>query len=113
MKTVMVMMMMMMANITTAISEPDVEAALSRAILLLDFRQAYDTVDRDFLFLVLRRFSFSSEFVEMIRLLHEGTTAPFFSEWASIRSSGGAMPSSPALFLQVTEILALAITQAK
>lgn len=50
---------------------------MSRAVLLLDFKKAYDTVARDFLFLVLRSFGFSLEFVRLIQKLHEGTTARF------------------------------------
>ena len=69
--------MMMLAPLATAKAEPDLTAARSRAILLLDFRKAYDTVSREFLFLTLRRFGFPWEFTEMIRTHHAETTAPF------------------------------------
>ena len=41
--------MMMMAVLDTARHEPAVDMMQSKAILLLDFRKAYDTVARDFL----------------------------------------------------------------
>jgi len=71
MKTV----MMMLSVLATAEPKPELAAALSQVILLLDFKKAYDTVAREFLFLTLRKFGFSKEFVEMIRRLHNGTTA--------------------------------------
>lgn len=40
--------MMMMAHLATARELEEVSAAQSRCILLLDFRKAYDTVDREF-----------------------------------------------------------------
>ena len=71
-KTVMMMMML-----HTATAQPAVPDKNSAAIQLLDFRKAYDTVDRDFLFLALTRFGFSPAFVAIIMDLHVGTTAQF------------------------------------
>jgi hypothetical protein len=45
--------MMMLAMLATASGDPNLAAALSQVILLLDFRKAYDTVAREFLFLAL------------------------------------------------------------
>ena len=42
--------MMMLAQLVTAKAESELTASGSRAILLLDFRKAYDTVLREFLF---------------------------------------------------------------
>ena len=72
-KTVM-MMMGMLHTSTAQLAAPDKNSA---AILLLDFRKAHDTVDRDFLFLALTRFGFSPAFVAMIRDLHVRTTVQF------------------------------------
>ena len=69
--------MMMMAHLLSAAHEPDREPTDSRAILLLDFRKAYDTVSRDFLFEVMRYFGFTDFFITMIRNLHHSTTARF------------------------------------
>ena len=73
MKTV----MMMLAAVSTARAEPDLEAHRSRVILLLDFRKAYDTVASDFLFYVLEEYGFASPIIHMMRKLHESTTAKF------------------------------------
>ena len=73
MKTV----MMMLAAVSTARTEPDLEAQRSRVILLLDFRKAYDTVASDFLFYVLEEYGFASPIIHMMRKLHESTTAKF------------------------------------
>jgi hypothetical protein len=43
----------MLAMLATASGDPNLAAALSQVILLLDFRKAYDTVAREFLFLAL------------------------------------------------------------
>ncbi|CAI5719351.1 unnamed protein product [Peronospora destructor] len=109
--------MMMLALLATAKDELELAAARSRAILLLDFRKAYDTVAREFLFLVLVRFGFSQEFTEMIRKLHNGTTARFvvngeLSEPQEVVSGiRQGCPLAPLLFLVAAEVLALAIQQ--
>ncbi|KAE9299141.1 hypothetical protein PF008_g23329 [Phytophthora fragariae] len=77
--------MMMLAVLATAAAKPEVAAAFSELILLLDFREAYDTVARDFLFLTLIKFGFSPEFVAMIQRIHVGTTARFQSQWRTLR----------------------------
>ena len=91
------------------------DAAGSRAILLLDFRIAYDTVSREFLFLALERFGFSHAFTKMIRNIHEETTAQFVvngehSQPQEVVSGiRQRCPLAPFLFLVVAEILAFAI----
>ena len=67
---------MMMAHLLTATHEPDREPTDNRAILLLGFRKAYDTVPRDFLFEVMRSFGLHS-FTTVIRNLHHDTNARF------------------------------------
>ena len=59
-------MVMMMAHLSFATQESDRQPEASRAILLLDFRKAYDTVSRDFLFEVMRFFGFAETFITMI-----------------------------------------------
>ena len=62
--------MMMMAHLLSATHEPNREPTDSRAIRLLDFCKAYDTVSRDFLFEVMRYvFRFVDVFITMIRNL--------------------------------------------
>jgi hypothetical protein len=113
MKTV----MMMLAILATANDEPELAAQLSRVILLLDFRKAYDTVSREFLFLALRKFGFSEEFVNMLRRLHDGTTAQFLvngelsDPQEVISGIRQGCPLAPLLFILAAEVLALAIRQ--
>jgi hypothetical protein len=98
-------------------AQPDLAAALSQVILLLDFKTAYDTVAREFLFLGLRKFGLSLEFIAMIRKLHYGKTACFLvngelfdpQEVRSDIRQGCLL--APLLFLLAAEILALAIQQ--
>ncbi|KAE8915450.1 hypothetical protein PF003_g614 [Phytophthora fragariae] len=107
--------MMMLAILATAKGEPELAAELSRVVLLLDFRKAYDTVAREFLFLALIKFGFSQEFVDMIRRLHAGTTATFLvngelSDPQEVLSGiRQGCPLAPLLFILAAEILALAI----
>nr|P0CV25.1 RecName: Full=Secreted RxLR effector protein 78; Flags: Precursor [Plasmopara viticola] len=111
MKTV----MMMLAILATAKAEPQLAAASSRVILLLDFKKAYDSVAREFLFLVLLRFEFSPMFVRMLRKLHDGTTARFLvngelsepQEVVSGIRQGCSL--APLLFILAAEVLALSI----
>lgn len=115
MKTV----MMMLAVLASAESQPEVSAALSRVIILLEFKKTYDTVARDFLFIALRRFGFSEEFVKMIQKLHKGTTARFLvngklSEPQDVISGiQQGCHLVPLLFLLAAEVLVIAMRQGK
>ena len=64
------LVMMMLSQLATATKDDTLTAMNSRAILLLDFRKAYDTVDREFLYEALMTFSFSERYVQLIRRLH-------------------------------------------
>jgi hypothetical protein len=111
--------MMMLAILTKASGDPELAADLSRVILLLDFRKAYDTVSREFLFLALLKFGFSEEFVNMLRRLHDGTTARFLvngelsDPQEVISGIRQGCPLAPLLFILAAEVLALAIRQDK
>ena len=94
-----------------------ITAAQSRVILLLDFRKAYDTVARDFLFQVLESFGFTTLFINMMRKLHESTTAKFLVDdslsqpleiTTGIRQG---FPLAPLLFILAAEVLSMEITQ--
>ena len=94
-----------------------ITAAQSRIILLLDFRKAYDTVARDFLFQVLESFGFTTLFINMMRKLHEPTTATFLVNGSLSRpleiTTGiwQDCPLAPLLFILAAEVLSLTITQ--
>jgi exonuclease III len=108
---------MMLAALATAKEEPALDAERSRIILLLDFRKAYDTVAREFLFLALSKFGFSHSFVELLRKLHAGTTARFLvngelsDPQEVISGIRQGCPLAPLLFILAAEILAIAIHQ--
>ena len=57
------LVMVMTSQLASAEEMTDLSDDLSRSILLLDFRKAYDTVDRDFLYAALRRFQFDEVFI--------------------------------------------------
>uniref|UniRef100_A0AAV1T2A2 Reverse transcriptase domain-containing protein n=1 Tax=Peronospora matthiolae TaxID=2874970 RepID=A0AAV1T2A2_9STRA len=108
---------MMLAQLATATSGTTTSADDSRVILLLDFRKAYDTVDREFLYEDLRQFGFAERYVQLITRLHTGTTAAFLvngeqsgpiSVVSGIRQG---CPLAPLLFLVVVEILNVAVQQ--
>ena len=71
------LVMMMLSQLATATKDDTLTSMNSRVILLLDFRKAYDTVDREFLYEALMTFAFSMRYVQLIRRLHTGTTATF------------------------------------
>ena len=106
---------MMLAHLQSEREESDLSADASRAIVLLDFRKAYDTVDRDFMIEALRQFKFDEILLALIQRLHTTTTAHFsvngeLSSIRPVRSSirqGG--PLAPLFFLVVVEVLAVAI----
>ena len=109
------MVMMMTVQLASAEERTDISVDFSWAILLLDFRKAYDTVDRDFLHAALRSIQFDEGFITLVTRMHSGTTARFLvngelSEPVPVRSGiRQGCPLEPLLFLLVVELLGLAI----
>ncbi|KAF1317704.1 Rxlr effector protein, partial [Globisporangium splendens] len=86
-------------------------------IAMLDFMKAYDTLDRDFLYLVLSKFGFGRQFVDLVRRMHSDTTAQYLvngevsTEWEVKSGIRQGCPLAPLLFIIAAEILALAVQQ--
>ena len=108
---------MMMAHRLSAIHEPDRELTDSQAVLLIDFRKAYDTVSRDFRFEVMRYFAFADSFITMSRKLHHNITTRFVvngmlsNPIPVLTGIRQGCPLAPLLFLLVAVILAIALLQ--
>ena len=81
----------------------------SPSITLIDFRKAYDTVDRDFLQVMLEKYKFSASFRRLIESLHRDTVARFkvneqYSNELPVRTGiRQGCPLAPLLFLLVIE----------
>ena len=87
------------------------------AMLFLDFRKAYDTVERNFLFKTLEYFGFKNNFIQWIKTLYSNNnTFVINNGWISKpfkpqRGIRQGCPISSLLFIMVAEILAIKIRQ--
>ena len=107
----------MLAAVSIARAEPELTAAKSRVILLLDFKKAYDTVAWEFVFHVLTSYGCARPFIHMMRKLHASTNAIFLvnvsvSELLVITTGiRQVFPLAPLLFILAAEVLSLTINQ--
>ncbi|GMF38592.1 unnamed protein product [Phytophthora fragariaefolia] len=73
--------------------------------LLLDFRKAYDSLDREYMLEVLRRKGYPEKFIRAVDAMHDGTTVRFLANGYTSRSiavtSGirQGCPLAPLLFI--------------
>lgn len=87
------------------------------AALCIDFRKAYDTLDRHFLQMVLRACGFSEQIIRVIQLLHDGTTAQFLvngmlsQQWPINSGICQGCPLAPLLFNLAIDTLSQAINR--
>ena len=101
----------MLAALKTQKTEDNQATDDTPMIVLLDFRKAYDTVDRSFLQQALLKFGFSARFTELIHRLHQATTARFIvnneqSQAFHVRTGiRQGCPLAPLLFLLAIEVL--------
>ena len=85
------------------------------AILFLDFRKAYDTVDRTFLFSVMEKFKFNAPFISWIKTFYNNSFSYITNNgWRSNpvmlqRGLRQGCPISSLMFTLVAEIMALNI----
>jgi ribonuclease HI len=102
---------LMMAMLQKASNNPDIPLSESPLIVLLDFRKAYDTIDRHFLQLALLQFGFSARFTDLVMRLHYNTQAKFtvngeLSEPIPVDTGiRQGCPLAPLLFLICIEVL--------
>ncbi|KAE8877884.1 hypothetical protein PF003_g37948 [Phytophthora fragariae] len=97
---------------TAAQAAAAADPAMAKALaLLLDFCKAYDSVDREFMYAVLRWIGRPEQYVQALRALHDGTQVRFLangfrSRWVKV-SCGirQGYPLAPLLFLLVLEAL--------
>ena len=88
---------------------------LNGILMALDFKNAFNTVEHDFLYSALKKFNFGENFIDWIRLLHNHSELTvinngFTSEWFQpSRGLQQGCPASAPLFALVVEMLALRI----
>ena len=89
------------------------------AILFLDFKKAFDTVEWEFMYNVLRKFGFKTDFINWVNILYKnisssvinnGWQSNFFNISRGIRQG---CPLSALLFIIIAEILATTIRKCK
>ena len=84
-------------------------------LMALDFKNAFNTVEHEFLYGVLREFNFGENFIGWVQLLHKSTELTvvnngFTSRWfKTSRGLQQGCPASAPLFALVVEILAIKI----
>ncbi|GMF60821.1 unnamed protein product [Phytophthora fragariaefolia] len=97
-----------MAARSNAHMSPEARDALA---LLRDFAMAYDSLDRRFLYAVLRRHGYPMHFIQVVERLHSGTTVRFLANGASsepvlvTRGIRQGCPLAPLIFILALEPL--------
>ncbi|KAE8914527.1 hypothetical protein PF003_g1942 [Phytophthora fragariae] len=97
---------------TAAQAAAQADPTMAKALaLLLDFCKAYDSVDREFMYDVLRWLGCPADYVSALQALHDGTQVRFLangyhSRWVKVTCGiRQGCPLAPLLFLFVLEAL--------
>ena len=91
---------------------------LGGIVMALDFQNAFNTVEHNFVYDALRKFNFGSNFVQWIKILHTGAELSvinngYTSKWFKpSRGLQQGCPASALLFVLVVEIMAIKIRAA-
>jgi hypothetical protein len=98
-------------------TDPQAEDAHQGALVLVDFRKAYDSIDREFVWHVLREFEYPDGFIQLLQRLHKGTSASFLvngelsQRFPIVTGIRQGCPLAPLLFLIAAEALKHSIDQ--
>jgi hypothetical protein len=98
-------------------ADPQAEDTHLGALVLVDFRKAYDSIDREFVWHVLREFDYPDGFIQLLQRLHKGTSASFLvngelsQRFPIVTGIRQGCPLAPLLFLIAAEALKHAIDQ--
>lgn len=88
-------------------------------LMALDFRNAFNTVERNFLYTALKEFNFGDDFIRWVKLLHSGSEIAiinngYTSNWFRVaRGLQQGCPASAPLFALAVEILAIKLRGAR
>ena len=93
------------------------EEDIDGAMIFMDFKKAYDRIDRDMMFRTLEKMNFGEDYIKMVKLLYTNAIAKIEvnGELAGDILTGGGVrqgcPLSPFLFICVLENMAITLRE--
>lgn len=99
----------MLAALQTQYGDKDQSPDQSAAVVLLDFAKAYDSLERDYLAEILRRYGFGQCTIRLTHALHDNTELS--NPIPITRGIRQGCPLAPLIFLIGVEALPIAIKQ--
>lgn len=107
----------MQAVLAQAYDDPDVSIDDEPLAVLIDYMKSYDTLSRGYMLMVVRKFGFAPNFIELVARLHDGTKAHFLVNGeiskpvAVLSGIRQGCPLAPLLFIIAVEPLVLMLRQ--